>query len=195
MKLIVGLGNPGSRYVNTRHNAGFIVLELLADQLGIQLNRKKFDAYYGEAELFDQAVVLLKPQTFMNLSGKSLRQWLQFYQISPKDLVVIHDDIDMAAGTVKGKSGGGHGGNNGIRSIIEETGERDFFRIKLGVGKPEPTEMRFNKEDSITSWVLGAFSEQELVNLKSVMFKDTMIRLQEIFQQSQQKNPKGETRA
>ena len=186
MKLIVGLGNPGNKYTRTRHNAGFIVLDLIADEQGITLNRKMFDSVYGEAELFQEPVVLVKPQTFMNLSGKSVRQWQQFYKISPKDTVVIHDDIDMVSGSVKTKSGGGHGGNNGVRSIIEETGERDFFRIKLGIGKPD---LSIDREDSVTSWVLNAFSDEELVHLKSVMFKETMLRLQEIFRQSQQKNP------
>lgn len=194
MKLLVGLGNPGSRYVRTRHNAGFLVLDLIAEELGITLNRKLFDAVYGEGLLFQEPVILVKPQTFMNLSGKSVRQWQQFYKILPEDVVVIHDDIDMSSASVKMKKNGGHGGHNGIRSIIEETGQSDFFRIKLGVGKP-PTEDAFDKEYTVTNWVLGAFSEQELVNLRDIMFKETKLRLQEIFKQSQAKKPKGDTRA
>ncbi len=194
MKLIVGLGNPSEKYARTRHNAGFIVLDLIASEQGIALNRKMFDSIYGEGELFGESVVLIKPQTFMNLSGKSLRQWQQFYKIPSKDVIVLHDDIDMTSGSVKMKTTGGHGGNNGIRSIIEETGQNDFFRIKLGIGKPDPAELT-HREDTVTSWVLGAFSEQELVNLKSVMFQETMLRLQEIFRQSQQKKPKGDARA
>lgn len=194
MKLIVGLGNPGNSYAKTRHNAGFIVLDLIAEKLGSSFNRKMFDSVYGEGEFLQERVVLIKPQTFMNLSGRSVTRWLQFYKMSAKDIIVIHDDIDMPSGSVKMKTSGGHGGHNGIRSIIEETSERDFFRIKLGVGKPESTKSETDN-DLVSSWVLGAFSEQELKNLTSVMFEDVMLRLQEIFRQNQQKNPKGDARA
>lgn len=194
MKLVVGLGNPGNRYVETRHNAGFLVLDLIAEEVGVSLNRKMFEAVYGEGELFQEPVVFVKPQTFMNLSGTSVRKWMQFYKMTSKDLIVLHDDIDMNIATVKAKAGGGHGGHNGIRSIIEETGQSDFFRIKLGVGKPA-AENSVDKEYTVTSWVLGAFSEQELANLKTEMFKETMLRLQEIIRQGQPKKPKGDARA
>jgi len=194
VKLLVGLGNPGSRYIKTRHNAGFLVLDLIAEEFGIALNRKLFDAVYGEGLLFQEPVVLVKPQTFMNHSGRSVKQWLHYYKIPPQDVIVIHDDIDMNSASVKMKTSGGHGGHNGIRSIIEETGHSDFFRIKLGVGKPS-SEDAFDKENTVANWVLGAFSEPELVDLRDTMFKETKLRLQEIFKQSQAKKPKGDTRA
>ena len=189
MKLIVGLGNPGSRYARTRHNAGFLVLDQIAQECGASIGRKMFESEYGEAELFQQAVVFVKPQTFMNVSGRSVRHWLGFYKVPAHDLIVMHDDIDLPRGSVKMRVGGGHGGHNGIRSIIEETGERDFFRIKLGVGKPVPTENSDERVQSVADWVLSPFSEEELANLKDTMFKEAKLRLQEIFRQSQQEKP------
>ncbi len=153
-----------------------------------------FESLYGEGELFEQSVIMIKPQTFMNLSGKSVRKWLQFYKVAPQDMVVLHDDIDMIEGTVKTKKGGGHGGNNGIRSIMDETGQSDFFRIKLGIGRPEQVNEE-EKTDTVTNWVLGSFNEDQIARLKSDMFQETMLRLQEIFRQGQQKNSKGDTRA
>lgn len=193
MKLIVGLGNPGSKYARTRHNAGFLLVDLIGQHLGADLNRKMFDAEYGEGVLLEESVVLIKPQTFMNLSGRSVKRWLSFYKLSPKDLIVIHDDIDLAPTSVKMRNGGGHGGHNGIRSIVEETGQSDFFRIKLGVGKPNFESA--DKENMVTSWVLGTFTEQELENLETVMYRETMLRLKEIFLQDQRSKPKGDSRA
>ena len=193
MRLIVGLGNPGSKYVRTRHNAGFLLVDLIGRHLDVDLNRKMFDAEYGEGVLLEESVVLIKPQTFMNLSGRSVKRWLSFYKLSPKDLIVIHDDIDLAPTSVKMRNGGGHGGHNGIRSIVEETGQSDFFRIKLGVGKPNFESA--DKENMVTSWVLGTFTEQELENLETVMYRETMLRLKEIFLQDQRSKPKGDSRA
>ncbi len=187
MKLIAGLGNPGTKYLGTRHNAGMIILELIASKFAISLNRKMFESVYGEGEIFGQRVVLAMPLTYMNLSGRSVKQWLHFYKIAPQDMIVLHDDIDMAEGAVKAKKGGGHGGHNGVRSIIEETGESDFFRIKLGVSKPEMAN-RGKPEDEIHRWVLGPFTQEQLAQLNSAMFEESLIRLREIFLQNQNKN-------
>lgn len=188
MKLIIGLGNPGNQYKKTRHNAGFLMLDLLAEKLGISINRKMFSSDYGQGQFANESVVLIKPLTYMNLSGESVRQWLFYYKLSPQDIIVIHDDIDLSPGSVKLRSSGGHGGNNGVRSIIEQTSKNDFFRIKLGVGKPSSV-----SEMTVTDWVLGRFSEEEFKVLENEMLEETMLRLTEIFRQKQQKNPEGDS--
>ncbi len=193
MKLLVGLGNPGAKYAKTRHNAGFLVLDKIAEHMEISLDRKMFDSFYGEGQLFEQPVILVKPQTYMNLSGTSVRRWMQFYKLKSSDVIVLHDDIDMMNLTVKMKKGGGHGGNNGIRSIIDETGQSDFFRIKLGIGRPE--RVGEEKDESVTGWVLGSFDEDQIAKLKSDMFNETMLRLREIFLQGLQKKSKGDAHA
>lgn len=179
MKVLVGLGNPGSKYDNTRHNAGFIVLDMLADASGISWQGQKFQGEFAKGTIQGETCLLLKPQTYMNLSGQSVNQLLRFFKISPQDdLIVLHDDIDVPFGKVKAKAGGGHGGNNGIRSIIAETGVKDFARIKLGVGRPQ------KKEDGdVSSWVLSRFSDDEMAVLKTEMLQDVMVRLDSLYKQ------------
>jgi PTH1 family peptidyl-tRNA hydrolase len=152
-KLIVGLGNPGTRYQWTRHNAGFMVLDRLSHVSGIQINRKCFSGTGGEGYWKGIRVFLLKPQTFMNLSGKSVAEAMRFYKISVENVIVVHDDLDVPFGRAKIKIGGGHGGHNGLRSLVCELGSRDFVRIRVGIDRPLHGEA--------TDYVLGAFNRNE----------------------------------
>jgi len=175
MKLIVGLGNPGPKYEITRHNAGFLVLDLLAEEAGISWEggASRFLGDTGKGTVLGEASFLLKPMTYMNLSGRSVAQVMRFYKMKAEDLIVLHDDIDVPAGKVKARVGGGHGGHNGIRSIIDETGQSEFHRIKLGVGRPPVGDA--------ADWVLGAMTNQELLMLQQEMLVDVKLRLRQIF--------------
>ncbi len=156
-KLIVGLGNPGPKYQWTRHNAGFMVLDRLSVVSGIDVTRKKFSGFYGEGDWNGERVLLLKPQTFMNLSGQSVSHALHFQKLSMHDLVVIHDDLDIPFGRVKLKEGGGHAGHNGLRSIVSELGGGGFVRVRVGIGRP------FHGDAA--DYVLGNFTKTELSSL------------------------------
>ncbi len=136
MKIIAGLGNPGEQYRLTRHNMGFLVVDALADESGIAIQKKKFEALLGDGRIAGNRVLLVKPQTFMNLSGHSIRQVTDFYQKTADDLIVVHDDLDLPFGTVRVKVGGGDGGHKGLRSLIEHLGDANFTRVRLGIGKP-----------------------------------------------------------
>jgi PTH1 family peptidyl-tRNA hydrolase len=178
MKLIVGLGNPGPKYETTRHNAGFLMVDLLAEDAKVSWEggANRFGGEIGKGELLGEPCVILKPMTFMNLSGRSVGAVARFFKVEAKDLIVIHDEVDVPPGKVKARVGGGHGGHNGIRSIIEETGLVDFHRIKLGVGRPEGA-----TESGISNWVLGQMTDAELEVLQEGMLKDVKIRLKSIF--------------
>ncbi|MEZ4742568.1 MAG: aminoacyl-tRNA hydrolase [Bdellovibrionota bacterium] len=178
MKLFVGLGNPGPKYEVTRHNAGFLVLDLLLEHFGGSWQTKKFGGEFGLATVFGCKSLFLKPMTFMNLSGKSVAQALSFYKLGVEDLIVIHDDIDQASGKVKAKEGGGHGGHNGIRSILSTLGQGGFARIKIGVGRPEEGD---NKRIEVSDWVLGKFTDAELLQLQEDVFDDVLLRIKGIF--------------
>ncbi|MEW5737101.1 MAG: aminoacyl-tRNA hydrolase [Thermodesulfobacteriota bacterium] len=134
--LVVGLGNPGSEYRDTRHNAGFRVADLFAERHGIALTKSGFSSLYGTGRAEGGWIAVAKPTTFMNRSGTAVSQLMGFFQVSRENLLVVHDDIDLPFGTVKIKAKGGHGGHNGIRSIMEALGGGDFFRIRVGVGRP-----------------------------------------------------------
>lgn len=133
--IIAGLGNPGPTYQWTRHNAGFLFLDRLANDFNTNMTRKSFSGLCGESSHAKHKLVLLKPQTFMNLSGKSVMQALQFYKLPPTQLIVVHDELDIPYGSVRFKQGGGHGGHNGLRSIIEQIGRNDFIRLRIGIDK------------------------------------------------------------
>ncbi len=136
IKLIVGLGNPGSKYEETRHNAGFRLLDELARSYSFSFaSEKKFQGELGRATISNRDVRLLKPTTFMNLSGESVHAVANFYRIEAEQILVVHDELDIPPGTAKLKQGGGHGGHNGLRDIINHMG-RDFWRIRLGIGHP-----------------------------------------------------------
>ncbi len=133
IKLIAGLGNPGDRYAKTRHNAGFWLLEQLGERF---VEERKFFGLYEKVLLGGAPVHLLKPLTFMNASGKSLRALAQFYQLAPEEILVVHDELDLPEGEVRLKFGGGHGGHNGLRDIIAQLGSKDFYRLRLGIDRP-----------------------------------------------------------
>ena len=155
VQLIVGLGNPGPNYSATRHNAGFWFIEALARQVDVSLRaERKFQGWVGRWHRAQGDVHLLCPTTYMNHSGRALAALIQFYRIEPAAILVVHDEIDLAAGEVRLKSGGGHGGHNGLRDIIAALGTRDFLRLRLGVGHP-------GHADQVVSYVLHAPARAE----------------------------------
>ncbi len=163
--LIVGLGNPGSKYAFTRHNAGFLCIELLAEKQNVQINRIKFKGVLGETQLGGHRCLLLKPQTFMNNSGESVREAAAFYKIPPERILVIFDDVSLPCGRLRIRRKGSDGGHNGIKSIIYHLGSDAFPRIKLGVGeKPNP-------EWDLADWVLSPFRKEELTELREASEK------------------------
>lgn len=153
--LIVGLGNPGSEYAKTRHNCGFRALDLLAQALECKVDKLKFQGLYGQTTYRGKKVFLLKPQTYMNLSGRSVLQLSAYFHIPPQRIIVLFDDISLAPGRLRVRGNGSAGGHNGIKSIIQELGSQDFPRVKIGVGgKPTP-------EFDLAAWVLSSFSANE----------------------------------
>ena len=134
--LIVGLGNPGRQYHNTRHNTGFILIDHLVQEFKLRLNKMQFNAITGTMDLDDSRCILAKPQTFMNLSGQSVAGLLRFYKIPLEQLLVVHDDIDLPIGTLRIRPGGGAGGQKGLASTIERLGTQDFPRMRIGIGRP-----------------------------------------------------------
>lgn len=136
MYLIVGLGNPEPEYSKTRHNMGFDVINQIAKKYEIDLSRSKFDGIYGSGNIEGQKVILLKPQTYMNLSGKCIKQFVDFYKIPLEDVLVIYDDMDVKVGSIKIRKKGGPGSHNGAKSVVHELAKEDFPRIRVGIGKP-----------------------------------------------------------
>lgn len=157
--LVAGLGNPGKQYEGTRHNAGFMGLEALAQDLGVRVDRIKFKSYCGEGTAGDKRVLLLMPQTFMNLSGEAVREAMQFYKLPPERCLILFDDISLPVGTIRVRRKGSDGGQRGMRSIIELTGSDQFPRIKLGIGaKPHP-------DYDLKDWVLSRFSKEDAAKM------------------------------
>ena len=140
LRLVVGLGNPGERYARTRHNVGFMVADRLADDAGIAFGREKFGAVFGRGRLEGNDIILAKPNSFMNRSGPPVRALADFFQIDSREVLVIHDDIDLDYGRLKIKEKGGHGGHNGIRSLIDAFGGGDFTRLRVGIGRSDSGE-------------------------------------------------------
>ena len=136
MKLIAGLGNPGREYAGTRHNAGFMVIDRLAKSLGVAVGKKMFKALVGQGQVNGEKVVLIKPQTFMNLSGEAVVALLNWHKLSAADLIVIYDDMDLPSGRLRIRPGGSAGGHRGMISIIQTLGEENFTRIRVGIGRP-----------------------------------------------------------
>ena len=134
--MIAGLGNPGREYSRHRHNVGFMVLDLLGSRHGIEAKRRSFGAHVGSGSLCGEAVVLAKPMTFMNCSGDAIAPLIGYYKLSAEDLIVVHDDLDLELGRLKLASGSGHGGHNGIRSLIDSLGTNGFLRVRAGIGRP-----------------------------------------------------------
>ena len=141
MYLIVGLGNPEEEYSNTRHNMGFNVINKLAEEYKIDVNKNKFDALLGTGSIEGEKVILLKPQTYMNLSGKSIIQVVNFYKIPLQNVFVIYDDIDIEPGLIRIRKKGSSGSHNGMKSVVAELNSEDFARIRVGIGKPENNDM------------------------------------------------------
>ena len=160
--MIVGLGNPGKKYEFTRHNAGFLCLDYFAQEKGVKIDRLKFKSLIGEVRLCGKRCLLLKPQTFMNLSGEAVREAAAFYKIAPENILVIFDDVSLDVGKLRIRRKGTDGGHNGIKSIIYQLGADTFPRIKIGVGaKPHP-------DFELADWVLSPFSKEQLTVLRDV---------------------------
>ena len=160
MILIAGLGNPGAEYDNTRHNVGFKVIDNISKEYNIEINRQKFKGVCGEGFIANQKVMLLKPSTYMNLSGESIREAMAFYKLTEEDIIVVYDDISLPVGRMRIRDKGSAGGHNGIKSIIQNIGTEVFPRVKIGVGQPE---------HDLVSHVLGKFSKEDSEVLQKVM--------------------------
>jgi PTH1 family peptidyl-tRNA hydrolase len=154
MYIIVGLGNPEEEYSGTRHNMGFDVINAIAEKHKIQVNKNKFNSLYAKSNIEGQEVILVKPQTYMNLSGISVREIANFYKTKKKEIIIIYDDMDIKQGTIKIRKQGSSGGHNGVKSVIENLGTEEIQRIRVGIGKEE------RKEDKI-KYVLGHISKED----------------------------------
>lgn len=155
MRIIAGLGNPGKKYENTRHNLGFRVIDELSKKLGIEIDRNKFSANYGEGRVNGEKVVLLKPATFMNESGRAIREAADFYKVLPEDILVIYDDFDIDTGAVRIRKSGSAGTHNGMRSVLGQMGTSDIPRIRVGTGSSDM------EGKDVIGFVLGGFSDEE----------------------------------
>lgn len=154
MYLVIGLGNPEEDYHNTRHNMGFNVINKIANQYKIEVTKNKFKGLYGNGVIEGKKVLLLKPQTYMNLSGESIKQMMQFYKIEKERIVVIYDDIDIKPGIIKIRKAGGAGTHNGMKSVIQELNTQDFKRVRVGIGMPK-------EKENLIEYVIGAIPKEE----------------------------------
>jgi PTH1 family peptidyl-tRNA hydrolase len=169
IKLIVGLGNPGIKYVQTRHNAGFEFIDAVCDKYGFSLKEnKKFHGFAEKVNINGHTVWLLKPDTFMNHSGKSVVSLAMFYKISMEEVLVVYDELDLPPGSVKLKKGGGHGGHNGLRDIIALSGSKDFYRLRLGIGHP-------GHKSKVISWVLNRASKEDEISIDRAIDKGVSV--------------------
>lgn len=159
--IIAGLGNPGPQYQWTRHNAGFLFLDRLANQENLAIARKTFSSIAGEWSFADHRLIVIKPQTFMNLSGRAVMQALQFHKLPLTQLIVVHDELDLPFGSVRLKQGGGHGGHNGLRSIMEQLGKADFIRLRIGIDRPQ--------SGDTASYVLGNIPPEQMEQLPRIL--------------------------
>lgn len=163
MWLIAGLGNPGLQYEKTRHNAGFMAADRLAEKHGAQFNKHKFDAVCADFKINDNRILLVKPQTYMNNSGRAVSALLNFYKIPTDRLIVMFDDITLDIGKLRLRRKGSHGGHNGIKDIIELTGTDDIMRIKIGVGERE------NRDYDLKDWVLGKIPTEQMTDFNKAL--------------------------
>lgn len=163
MYIIAGLGNPGKKYENTRHNMGFIAVDLLADAYGIKVDKLKFKSLVGEGRIAGQRVLLMKPQTYMNLSGEAIREAVHFYKIDPEELIVIYDDIDIPTGTFRIRKKGSAGTHNGMRSVVYQIQSDQFPRIRVGIGS--------EKKVDLIHYVTGGVSKDEKALLEDALTK------------------------
>ena len=153
MKLIVGLGNPGREYEKTRHNIGFMTIDKYADKLGVSITKDKFNGLYGETTISGEKVILLKPQAYINLSGEVIRKYVDFFKINVEDILIIHDDLDLAVGTYKIKQKGSSGGHNGLKNIELHLGTQEYKRIKVGISNDKMMDTK--------DYVLGKLSKED----------------------------------
>lgn len=158
MILIIGLGNPGSEYDKTRHNCGFMVIDALQRKLHVECNQKKMQGVYGKTKYQGQDIILLKPQTYMNNSGQSVQQFMNFFKIGIDDIVVIYDDLDMPVGKLRLRTSGSAGGHNGIKSIISHVGSQDFKRIRVGIDR--------HPYQKVVDYVLSKFNKEEIPHIE-----------------------------
>lgn len=163
--LIAGLGNPGIEYEKTRHNAGFMAADKFAEKNGVDFNRHKFDAVYGDCKIGDSRVFLMKPQTYMNNSGRAVSAFAKFYKIQPEKIIIMFDDISLDVGKIRMRRKGSHGGHNGIKDIIQLLGTDGIMRIKIGVGE------RPSQESDLKDWVLGKIPKEALSGFESALDK------------------------
>ena len=172
MKIIVGLGNPESDYSHTRHNMGFNVVNLLAKEYEIDISRTKFEAEYGSGIIENEKVILVKPQTFMNASGRAVIEFIKFYKIALDDLIVIYDDMDIEISSIRVRKSGSPGGHNGMKSIVNILADDKFPRVRVGIGKPA-------FEEDIINYVIGPIPEEEKDGLKKgiELAKDAIIEI------------------
>ena len=154
MYLIVGLGNPENEYANTRHNMGFCTINKIAAEFKIDMTKTKFNGIYGTGMIEGQKVVLLKPQTYMNLSGDALKAFWDYYKLDLDDLIIIYDDIDVEKGNIKIRKKGSSGSHNGMKSIVQNLGTEEFTRIRIGIGRPEHS-------NDMINYVIGKIDEEE----------------------------------
>ncbi|WP_224249681.1 aminoacyl-tRNA hydrolase [Hyalangium gracile] len=157
MKLICGLGNPGREYERHRHNIGFMVVEALLPRARAELNQEKFQARVGQGSLGSERILFVEPQTYMNLSGRSLAEAARFYKVAVEDILVIHDELDLPFGRLQLKAGGGTGGHNGLKSSVQSLGADGFIRLRFGIGKPEGP----NAKERVAGYVLSGFDDGE----------------------------------
>lgn len=165
MYLVIGLGNPESDYSKTRHNMGFDVINEMASDLGIDIAKKKFSGLYEKCSFEGKNIIFLKPQTFMNLSGECVKEFVEYYKIDLNDIYVIYDDVDLEPGEIRIRKKGSSGGHNGMKSIIKCLGSQDFVRIRVGIGKPQ------NEKMDMIEYVIGHVPENEMKRLYEGVFK------------------------
>lgn len=154
MKCIIGLGNPGRKYKDTRHNIGFIAIDELLERNNWKLDENKFNADYTVEHIQGEKILLVQPQTYMNLSGNAVKQLVDYYNIKLEDILVIYDDLDLPPGKIRLRQKGGHGGHNGIRSMIDQLGTKNFNRLRLGIGRPQGSM-------AVVDYVLGRFAKDQ----------------------------------
>ena len=162
MKIIAGLGNPGSEYANTKHNVGFMFVDALADKLGIDGWKTKYDALVAEGHMGAEKILLMKPLTYMNESGRAIGPLLSWYKQEPQDLIVVHDDMDIPAGAVRIRRKGSAGGHNGIKSILYHVGDENFARVRIGIGRPQPGW-------TVVNHVLAPFSSEDAPKIREAI--------------------------
>ena len=167
-KVIVGLGNLGDEYKKHRHNIGFMAIDAIAENNNVSVWKKKFKSLIAEGHIEDSKIFFVKPQTYMNCSGYAVREVLEFYSLKPEDVIVFHDDIDLARGTVRVKQGGGDGGHNGLKSLDEQIG-KNYTRVRLGIGRPVTTEGDIVKGEAVVNFVLSNFAKADTEWLNKII--------------------------